>query len=99
MKQRLVGAKKGYNLLKKKSEALMMRFRAVMEKIRKNKIGLTDLFRKTYFSLVDAKYYANDISYAVVERVKRAGTKCRMKLDNVAGVVLPVFEPTIQEGT
>jgi V-type H+-transporting ATPase subunit D len=34
MKQRLIGAKKGHGLLKKKSDALTIRFRAILQKIK-----------------------------------------------------------------
>ena len=33
MKQRLKGAQQGYNLLKKKADALTVRFRAILKKI------------------------------------------------------------------
>lgn len=34
MKLRLVGAKKGFSLMKKKSDALTMRFRAILKDIK-----------------------------------------------------------------
>merc|ERR1719487_854198 len=59
---------------------------------------MSDKFRKANFSLSDAKYNAGDISYAVIESVKHAAKKVRMRTDNVAGVTLPVFQQTIDEG-
>ncbi|KAL0478875.1 V-type H+-transporting ATPase subunit D [Acrasis kona] len=97
MKLRLVGAKKGHSLMKKKSDALTMRFRAILKDIKTNKEGMSDSFRKANFSLSDAKYNAGDISYAVIESAKQAAKKVRMRTDNVAGVTLPVFQQTVDE--
>jgi len=97
MKLRLVGAKKGHSLMKKKSDALTMRFRAILKDIKTNKEGMSDNFRKANFSLSDAKYNAGDISYAVIESAKQAAKKVRMRTDNVAGVTLPVFQQTVDE--
>lgn len=94
MKLRLVGAKKGHSLLKKKSDALTIRFRGILGDIKKNKEGMTEQFRNSYFSLSEAKYNAGDLGYAVVDSVRQAATKVRMRTDNVAGVTLPVFEKT-----
>ncbi|KAL9656072.1 hypothetical protein ABK040_007690 [Willaertia magna] len=92
MKQRLVGAKKGHSLLKKKSDALTIKFRGILKDIKEQKEGMSDMFRKAYFSLAEARYNAGDISYAVIESVKSAATKVKMRSDNIAGVTLPVFE-------
>jgi V-type H+-transporting ATPase subunit D len=97
MKMRLLGAKKGHSLLKKKSDALTIRFRSILNEIKTNKESMTENFRNAYFSLSEAKYNAGDISYAVVDSVRQAATKVRMKTDNVAGVTLPVFDPTQED--
>ncbi|EFC38179.1 predicted protein [Naegleria gruberi] len=92
MKIRLQGAKKGYSLLKKKSDALNIKFRSILKDIKDQKEGMSDMFRKAYFSLAEARYNAGDISYAVIESVKSAATKVKMRTDNIAGVTLPVFQ-------
>ena len=60
MKSRLQGAIKGHNLLKKKSDALTVRFRGVLKKIKENKDTMGDRMRDASFSLVHAKYAAGD---------------------------------------
>eukprot|EP01027_Heterolobosea_sp_BB2_P023967 GEZU01036058.1.p1 GENE.GEZU01036058.1~~GEZU01036058.1.p1 ORF type:complete len:262 (-),score=124.82 GEZU01036058.1:144-929(-) len=97
MKTRLVGAKKGHSLLKKKSDALTVRFRGILSAIKNNKESMGAQFRQASFSLAEAKYNAGDISYAVVESVKNAALKVRIRTDNVAGVQLPVFKEEIDE--
>ncbi|KAG2389506.1 hypothetical protein C9374_014066 [Naegleria lovaniensis] len=93
MKIRLQGAKKGHSLLKKKSDALNIKFRSILKDIKEQKEGMSDMFRKAYFSLAEARYNAGDISYAVIESVKSAATKVKMRAENIAGVTLPVFHP------
>lgn len=97
MKARLVGAKKGHSLLKKKSTALSIRFRSILSTIKQCKENMGQQFREASFSLAEAKYIAGDISYAVVESVNNAALKVRMRTDNVAGVQLPVFKEELNE--
>jgi len=92
MKVRLVGAKKGHSLLKKKSDALNIKFRSILKDIKEQKEGMSNMFRKAFFSLAEARFNAGDISYAVIESVKSAATKVKMRADNIAGVTLPVFQ-------
>lgn len=91
MKQRLVGAKKGHALLKKKSDALTIRFRAILQKIKENKEGMREHMRESAFSLTQAKFSAGELAPIVLENVKQATFKVRLETENVAGVQLPIF--------
>lgn len=97
MKARLKGAQTGRNLLKKKSDALSMRFRQILRKIIETKTKMGEVMREAAFSLAEAKFTAGDFSTTVIQNVNKAQVKVRAKKDNVAGVTLPVFEP-YQEG-
>ncbi|KAH9396769.1 V-type proton ATPase subunit D [Tyrophagus putrescentiae] len=77
MKARLKGAQKGHSLLKKKADALQLRFRMILRKI------------------VETKSLMGDI---VLQNVQKAQLMVSSKKDNVAGVMLPVFE-TISGGS
>lgn len=92
MKQRLKGAQKGHSLLKKKSDALTMRFRRLLKSIIDTKIMMGDIMKEASFSLTEAYFAAGDFSLVILENVDKAWTKVRTKNDNVAGVKLPVFE-------
>ncbi|KAJ4752835.1 V-type proton ATPase subunit D [Rhynchospora pubera] len=93
MKQRLVGATRGHALLKKKSDALTVQFRAILKKIVTAKESMGDTMRSASFSLAEAKYVAGDgVKHSVRESVKAASLRVRSKQDNVAGVKLPRFE-------
>jgi len=94
MKTKLKGAVKGHSLLKKKSDALTLRFRAILKKIAdaKEKMGLN--MKAASFSLATAKYASHpaDFSHIVLENVGNATFKLKLNTDNVAGVYLPHFE-------
>ncbi|XP_074600722.1 V-type proton ATPase subunit D-like [Brevipalpus obovatus] len=93
MKARLKGAQTGHNLLKKKADALQMRFRNILRKIVETKEQMGEVMKEAQFSLAEAKFaVGNDINAVVLQNVTRAQTKVKCKKDNVAGVNLPAFE-------
>lgn len=93
LKQRRVGAKKGYELLKRKADALMVKFRRMLATIIETKDEMGEEMSKAFFSLTEAQYAAGgDISAVVKEKVRSASIRVMEGIDNVAGVQLPVFE-------
>jgi len=92
MKARLKGAQKGHSLLKKKADALNMRFREILKKIVDNKMLMGQVMKEAAFSLAEAKFTAGDFGHLVVQNVSSAQCRVRMKKENVVGVFLPVFE-------
>ena len=93
MKARLKGAQKGHSLLKKKSDALTLRFRKLLKTIIETKVMMGDIMKEAAFALTEAYFAAGDFSLVILENVDKAWTKVKTKNDNVAGVKLPVFEP------
>ncbi|XP_075233173.1 V-type proton ATPase subunit D [Lycorma delicatula] len=98
MKGRLKGAQKGHSLLKKKADALQMRFRLILSKIIDTKSLMGEVMKEAAFSLAEAKFTTGDFNQVVLQNVTKAQIKIRTKKDNVAGVTLPVFE-SYQDGT
>lgn len=99
MKGRLKGAQKGHSLLKKKADALQIRFRSILKKIIETKSLMGDVMKEASFSLAEAKFtVGSDFNHLVLQNVTNAQIKVRCKKDNVAGVTLPVFE-TFQNST
>ncbi|KAK9512503.1 hypothetical protein O3M35_000911 [Rhynocoris fuscipes] len=98
MKSRLAGAQKGHSLLKKKADALQMRFRSILSKIIETKTLMGEIMKEAAFSLAEAKFATGDFNQVVLQNVTKAQIKIRTKKDNVAGVTLPVFE-SYQDGT
>ncbi|XP_035583255.1 V-type proton ATPase subunit D-like [Zalophus californianus] len=97
MKARLKGAQTSRNLLKKKSDALTLRFLQILKKIIEPKMLMGEVMREVAFSLAEAKFTAGDFS-TVIQNVNKAQVKIQAKKHNIAGVTLPVFEH-YHEGT
>lgn len=97
MKARLKGAQTGHSLLKKKADALQLRFRMILKKIIDTKMLMGDVMKEASFSMAEVKFVSGDIGQYVLQNISTAQIKIRSKKDNVAGVNLPVFE-TFSEG-
>ncbi|XP_013776454.1 V-type proton ATPase subunit D-like [Limulus polyphemus] len=97
MKNRLKGAQKGHSLLKKKADALQMRFRSILQKIIETKTLMGEVMKEAAFSLAEAKFTTGDFNHVVLQNVTKAQIKVRSKKENVAGTNLPVFE-SYQDG-
>jgi len=93
MKAKLKGALRGHSLLKKKSDALTLRFRSILNKIAECKESMGVNMKSASFSLAKAKWAAHpsDIVTTVLENVNSASFKLKVGNDNVAGVQLPNF--------
>nr|P57747.1 RecName: Full=V-type proton ATPase subunit D; Short=V-ATPase subunit D; AltName: Full=Vacuolar proton pump subunit D [Suberites domuncula]CAC17412.1 vacuolar proton pump protein [Suberites domuncula] len=98
MKARLKGAQKGHSLLKRKADALTLRFRQILGKIIETKTLMGEVMKEATFSLAEAKFVAGDFSEMVLQNVDKAKIRLHTKKDNVAGVTLPVFE-TYSDGS
>jgi len=93
-KARLKGAVKGHSLLKKKSDALTIRLRRIMQEISEKKSNMGNIMKDSSFALASVYWAAGEeVKYTIMENVSSAYMKVKMSVDNVAGVQLPVFEP------
>jgi len=93
LKQRLEAARKGHDLLKKKADALSLRFRGILKKIKEKKIAMGQQLKDAYISLSKARFETGDtMTTSIVENVDRASYKLKIMTDNVVGVHLPKFD-------
>ena len=60
IKNRLSGAQRGYRLLKKKADALTMRYRSILKKIVDAKAKMGSCMKHSAFALTEAKYVAGE---------------------------------------
>ncbi|PVU94185.1 hypothetical protein BB561_002762 [Smittium simulii] len=97
-KTRLKGAQTGYSLLKRKSEALSIRFIDIVKRIKEAKIKMGQVMNNASFSMAQVAYTTGDIGFQVRENAKTASFKLISKQENASGVLLPVFEKNIQSG-
>lgn len=99
MKIRLLGATKGHALLKKKADALTMRFRQICKEIIDKKANMGNIMKDSFFSYTNAVYSAGDgIKHTIVDNVETASVRVSGGLDNVAGVKIPKFATYVVPG-
>jgi len=91
MKGRLVGARKGYELLKKKSDAIKNALTAILKEILDTKLRVGKEMKEAGFSHTDAVYSAGDFNHLVIENTRHATFTLKTDVRNVAGVLLPIF--------
>lgn len=77
-KTKAVGAKKGFDLLKKKSDALKKSFREILVKIVDTKKKMGKEFNEALLALAEANFAAGDFSRNVLDQVK---TKTNVRLN------------------
>lgn len=91
-KIRAVGAKKGFELLKKKSDALKKAFRTLLQRLIESKIRMGLEFREAQMGMAGAQFAAGDFTRNVMGQVKtKTPVRLRVTSDNIAGVHLPIF--------
>ncbi|XP_053992054.1 V-type proton ATPase subunit D-like [Hylaeus volcanicus] len=88
------GAAQGHSLLKKKSDALSVRFRNIIKEIIQTKREMGDDLRNAAFASAKATYAAGDFRTKIIENVKQPSVTLLLREDNVASVKLPIFTIT-----
>jgi len=91
------GAKVGYDLLKKKSDALKNRLHKLTKALYDAKIGMVDQFKEAALSHTQAGFFAGNFNDKVIENVRDSSFSVQVHFENVAGVKLPVFKVIISE--
>jgi V-type H+-transporting ATPase subunit D len=93
-KSRVKGAETGHRLLKKKSDALAMKIRGILKLIVENKLLMGTAIADANWALAGVYYSTgHEVKYQVLGQVpEQAGIRLTTKVDNVAGVKIPVYE-------
>jgi len=84
-------AESGHKLLKKKADALKVKFRDYAKMIAETKGSMASDATTAFFSLTQAEYAAGNFKQKVAEGTLTARVRVGAGIDNVAGVKLPVF--------
>ena len=92
IKERLSAAKTGWDLLKRKSDAIKVNLNNILKKIlvTKRRVGVS--LKESAFAHTEAQWAAGDFNNQVIENTSEATYRIRTKVNNVAGVKLPVFD-------
>lgn len=84
-------AQGGHKLLKKKADALKVKFRDYAKAIAETKSSMSGDATTAFFSMTQAEYAAGNFKQKVAEGSMSARIRVGAGVDNVAGVKLPVF--------
>lgn len=84
-------AESGHRLLKKKADALKVKFRDYAKQIAETKSTMASDSSSAFFSLTQAEYAAGNFKQKVSEGSMTARVRVGAGIDNAAGVKLPVF--------
>ncbi|EEA05068.1 vacuolar ATP synthase subunit D, putative [Cryptosporidium muris RN66] len=95
IKQKSKGAKQGYDLLKRKSDALTNKFRGMLKEIVETKRLIGDEMKEASFALAKATWAAGDFKDRIIESCKKPAISLDVATENIAGVRLPIFELNI----
>jgi len=94
IKEKLSAAKTGHSLLKRKSDAIKMNLNRILREILVVKRRVGGTMREASFSHTEAVWAAGDFNAQVIENTTSnlPAYMVRAKLDNIAGVKIPIFE-------
>jgi len=95
IKERYAAAKTGHDLLKRKSDAIKVNLNNILKKILVTKRRVGASIKESFFSFTEAHWAAGDFNNLVIENTKESSYRIRTKINNVAGVKLPVFDRAI----
>ncbi|SIO73492.1 V-type H+-transporting ATPase subunit D [Babesia microti strain RI] len=91
LKQKKQTASNGYSLLKKKSDALSMRFRKFLGETLKVKERIGSLISDASFSVSKAVWAVGDFENLLLESISRTSITLDIMQENIAGVRIPKF--------
>ncbi|KYQ50926.1 V-type proton ATPase subunit D 1 [Trachymyrmex zeteki] len=92
VKCRLTCARRGRDLLLKRIDGLLIRFRAIMLQLLKSKSQLGQVMRDAAFSLVEVNYATGGVNELVLQAVDKAKTKIRTRQEMIGGIRLWIYE-------
>lgn len=89
-KNRLKSAEKGYSLLKRKSEALQVKYREIESRLEKEQDDLKSLMKDAYFNLAKAEFFGSNIKLFLYE-CSKCPLEIESSIDQISGIFLPVY--------
>eukprot|EP00457_Paulinella_chromatophora_P015369 gb/GEZN01015972.1/.p1 GENE.gb/GEZN01015972.1/~~gb/GEZN01015972.1/.p1 ORF type:complete len:262 (+),score=54.73 gb/GEZN01015972.1/:31-816(+) len=92
IQDRSKAAKNGHSLLKRKSDAIKLSLNRILKDIMVTKRRVGKSLSESYFSHTGAVWAAGEFNHQVIENTTTANYMVRAKIDNIAGVKIPVFE-------
>eukprot|EP01083_Nonionella_stella_P065991 173421_1 len=92
-KEKVKAAQRGFQLLKKKSDALKARMRQLLKEILRTKLEMGEKMKNAAFSHTEATWSAGDFNDKVIDNVSSdASYRVTHVIHNIVGVRVPFFE-------
>lgn len=91
-KGKIKAAERGYDLLKKKNDSLKKKLQEIMKELIDRKKELKGEFNQAYLSIAEAEWSAGNFYAQVRDQVDKPSFVLDQRIDNIAGVHLPVFQ-------
>lgn len=91
LKERAKAARRGWSLLKKKSDAIKLQLNKVLKDLLNTKRAMAKLIESAAFSHAAAVWAAGEFNTRVIQNTSKATYRVRATIVNVAGVKIPVF--------
>lgn len=92
MKQRIVGATHGLNLLKRRRDALEMKLRELLGDLEEAREVVDKVMSEAIFSMAKANFLDADLRACELMQIDRADIYMRIRNIKVAGLLLPQFQ-------
>lgn len=90
---RLMSAKRGHALLKRKADALQMRFRSIHCQIVETRNLMCDIMKEAAIELARAKFETNaEFNQSVIQNISNAEIQITKKRENIGGVLILDYE-------
>lgn len=83
-------AEKGHSLLKRKSDALKVRYKAIEEEYRGKEAEINKKIRDAFFKLTEAEFLGANLKMFLYECQKQS-VRVETRVEQVSGVALPLF--------
>lgn len=93
VKCRLICARRNRDLLAKKVDGLLIRFRVILSRLFENKLQLDEVMKIAAFSLAEVNYVTGGVNGLVLETVDKARTRIQCREEIIGGVQLRIYEP------
>ncbi|EFN81160.1 Probable vacuolar proton pump subunit D 2 [Harpegnathos saltator] len=84
---------KGRDLLEKKVDGLLIRFRVILSRLLEAKSRLGEVMRDAAFSLAEVNYVTGGINNLVLQTINTASTRIQSRQEIIGGVRLRIYEP------
>lgn len=90
METKQKSAEKGYSLLKRKSDALKVKYRVIEEEYKRKELGINQKIKDAFFKLTEAEFLGANLKMFLYECQKQ-NVYVKPRIEQVSGVSLPFF--------